>query len=178
MAELATIARPYAEAAFRLARDANALPHWSQMLSLVGAVVADPHVASALDNPRLTAGDKEALLLSICGDKLDTLGRNFVRVLVEAQRVTVMPQIAELYDKLRHDAEGVATAQIESAFPLTDTQLATITASLEQHFGRKIDATVAVVPALIGGARITVGDKVIDGSVQAKLEAMATQLRA
>ena len=178
MAEITTIARPYAEAAFRLAQENNALPHWSQTLALVSAIVADPKVASALDNPRFTAGDKEALLLSICGDRLDALGRNFVRVLIDAQRVTAMPQIAELYEQLRNDAEGVAKARIETAFPLSESELAAIMASLERHFGRKIDATVAIEPGLIGGARITVGDKVIDGSVQAKLEAMATQLRA
>ena len=178
MAELITIARPYAEAAFRIAQDHKAFAAWSDMLHLASSVVADPRVASALDNPGRTAADKEALLLSICGDRLDLLGRNFIRVLVEAKRIALLPQIATLFEGLKNAAEGVAKARIESAFPLTDAQLAEITASLEKHFGRKIDATVAVDPALIGGARITVGDTVIDGSVQAKLQAMATQLRA
>ena len=178
MAELTTIARPYAEAAFRIARDNNAFAVWSEMLRVVSAVAADARVASALDNPRLTGGDKASLLLSICGEKLDTLGRNFVKVLVEADRVDVLPQISTLFEALRNNAEGVAMARIETAFPLTDTQLADITASLEKHFGKKIDATVVVEPALIGGARITVGDKVIDGSVRAKLDAMAARLRA
>jgi F-type H+-transporting ATPase subunit delta len=178
MAELTTIARPYAEAAFRLAQENNTFAGWSDMLRLTSSVVADPRVASALDNPKLTTADKEALLLSVCGDRLDPLGRNFVRVLVEAKRVSVLPQIAALFEGLKNEAEGVAKARIESAFPLEAAQLAEITASLEKHFGKKIDATVAVEPALIGGARITVGDTVIDGSVQAKLQAMATQLRA
>ena len=177
MAESTTIARPYAEAAFRIARDNNAFPAWSQMLALVSSVTADAKVASALDNPRLTAGDKASLLLSICGDKLDALGRNFVKVLVEANRVDVLPQISALFEALRNDAEGVAKARIETAFALTDTQLADIKASLEKHFGKKIEATVEVEPALIGGARITVGDTVIDGSVRAKLDAMASKLR-
>ena len=100
MAELTTIARPYAEAAFRIARDANALPVWSQMLRFVSGVAADRRMAAALDNPKLTTGDKEALLLSVCGDKLDPLGRNFVRVLVEADRIAVLPQIATLFETL------------------------------------------------------------------------------
>jgi len=178
MAELTTIARPYAEAAFRIASEANALPVWSQMLRFVSGIVADPRVRAALDNPKLTAGDKEALLLSIVGDKLDPMGRNFVRVLIEAERIAVLPQIAMLFESLKDAAEGQAKARIDSAFPLSDTQLAEITAALEKRFGKKIEATVNVDPTLIGGARITVGDTVIDGTVTSQLATMATRLRA
>lgn len=178
MAELTTIARPYAEAAFRLAREQNAFPAWSQMLGFVSQVAADPQMAAALDNPKLTAADKEALLLKVCGERLDANGRNFVRVLIEADRIGVLPQIAALFDGLKDAAEGVAKARIDTAFPLSADELAGIKSALERHFGKKIEATVAVDPELIGGARITVGDTVIDGSVQAKLQAMATQLRA
>jgi len=178
MAELTTIARPYAEAAFRIASEANALPVWSQMLRFVSGIVADPRVRAALDNPKLTAGDKEALLLSIVGDKLDPMGRNFVRVLIEAERIAVLPQIAMLFESLKDAAEGQAKARIDSAFPLSDAQLAEITAALEKRFGKKIEATVNVDPTLIGGARITVGDTVIDGTVTSQLATMATRLRA
>ncbi len=178
MAELTTIARPYAEAAFQIASDASALPVWSQMLRLVSGIVADPRVSSALDNPQLGTGDKEALLLSIVGDRLNPLGRNFVRVLIEADRLAVLPEIAMLFESLKDAADGLAKARIDSAFPLSDAQVAEITAALEKHFGKKIEATVNVEPSLIGGARITVGDTVIDGSVQSKLQAMAIQLRA
>jgi F-type H+-transporting ATPase subunit delta len=178
MAELTTIARPYAEAAFRLAREGNALPVWSEMLRLVSAVVAEPKVATALDNPNLAAGDKQALLLSLCGDRLNGEGRNFVRVLVEADRMALMPQILEMFGTLKDEADGVARARIDSAFELSEAQLATLTAALAKRFGKRIEATVTVDPALIGGARITVGDTVIDGTVQAKLAAMAHQLRA
>jgi F-type H+-transporting ATPase subunit delta len=178
VAELTTIARPYAEAAFRIARDANTLPVWSQMLRFVGDVVADPQVAAALDNPKLTASDKAAMLLSIGGERLDAPGRNFVRVLVEADRIAVLPQIRELFEALKDDTDGVAKARIESAFPLSDAQLSELTVALEKRFGRKIEATVDVDPALGGGARITVGDTVIDGTIEAQLAAMAIQLRA
>jgi F-type H+-transporting ATPase subunit delta len=177
MAELTTIARPYAEAAFQLAREANALPQWSEMLRLFGAVVADAQMAAALDNPRLTAADKEALVLAVCGDRLDSLGRNFVRVLVGADRVGALPQIRELFEGLKNDADGIAEAHIDSAYPLSEAQVAELTAALETRFGKKIEATVRVDEALIGGARITVGDTVIDASVQAQLNAMAARLR-
>jgi F-type H+-transporting ATPase subunit delta len=178
MAELTTIARPYAEAAFRIAREQNALPAWSAMLRMVGAVVADPKVAAALDNPQLTAAAKESLLLSVCGDGLDREARNFVRVVVDADRIGVMREITALFEDLKDAAEGVAQARIESAFPLGAAQVAELTAALEKRFGKRIEAAVSVDPALIGGARVTVGDTVIDGSVAAQLQAMATQLRA
>jgi F-type H+-transporting ATPase subunit delta len=178
MAELTTIARPYAEAAFALAREANALPVWSERLHYLSAIVADDAVARALDNPKLTAGDKGALLLSIAGDKLDATVRNFVRVLVEADRVALLPQIATLFDALRHEAEGVAMARIDTALPLTDDELASLTATLAKRFRKRIEATVNVAPELLGGARISVGDTVIDASVEAQLQSMASQLRA
>lgn len=178
MAELTTIARPYAEAAFRLAQESNSFATWSKSLGLVSAIVGDPRIAAALDNPRLTAADKEALLLSVAGAELDTPGRNFVRVLVEADRIGVVPQIASLFDELKNGAEGIARARIDTAFALSNEDLASITSALEKRFGKKIETTVNVDPELIGGARITVGDTVIDGTVQAKLSAMATQLRS
>jgi len=178
MAELSTIARPYAEAAFEIAQQGSALGAWSQMLRFAATIVGDARVAAALDNPRLDAGAKESLLLSIAGDRFDAQARNFIRVLVEADRVAVLPQISAQFDALKDDAEATAKATIESAFELSDAQVAALKAALEQRFGRKIEATVSINPALIGGARVTVGDAVIDGSVQAKLGAMSTQLRA
>lgn len=178
MAELATIARPYAEAAFALARDEHALPAWSDMLKFASSIVADDRVAKALDNPRLDSRAKEALLLSIAGDRFNEPARNFIRVLVESERVTLLPQIAAMFETLKDDAESTAKATIESAFALTDAQLAEMQQALEKRFGRKIETTVSVNPDLIGGARVTVGDAVLDGSVQAKLAAMHAQLRA
>ncbi len=178
MAELSTIARPYAEAAFDLARQESALGAWSQMLRFGATIVADERVAAALDNPRLDAGAKESLLLSIAGDRFDAQARNFIRVLVDADRIAMLPQIAAQFDALKDAAEATAKATIESAFDLTEAQVAGLKSALEKRFGKKIETSVSVNPALIGGARVTVGDAVIDGSVQARLDAMSTQLRA
>lgn len=178
MAELTTIARPYAEAAFAIARETNALTAWSQMLRLASAVVADPKVALALDNPKLDTPAKESLLLSLCGDQLNGEGRNFVRVLVEGDRIALLPAIQAQFEALKDNADGVAKAMIETAFPMADSDLAALTAALAKRFGRKIEATVVVKPELIGGARVTVGDNVIDATVQEQLRAMAVQLRA
>jgi len=178
MAELATIARPYAEAAFELARDEQALPAWSDMLRFAASIVADPRVAQALDNPRLDAAAKQSLLLSIGGDRFDGEARNFIRVLVEGERVALLPQISAMFETLKNEAEAVAKATIESAFELTDAQLAELRGALEKRFGKKVETTVTVNRDLVGGARVTVGDAVLDGSVQAKLAAMRAQLRA
>ena len=178
MAELLTIARPYAEAVFALAQEQNALPVWAEMLKLAGDVAADPQMRVALDNPKLGKDAKESLFLSVCGDRLNADGKNFVRVLIEAERIELLPEIRELYGALKDEADGVARANIASAFPVTDAELASLKAALEKRFGKKIEATVSVDEELIGGARITVGDTVIDASVQGELQAMATHLRA
>jgi F-type H+-transporting ATPase subunit delta len=178
MAERATIARPYADAAFEFARDANALRQWGEMLRFLESVAADRRMAEALGSPKFSGDQKSSLLLSVAGDRLDTGMRNFVHILVDADRIALLPEIRALFEALRDDAEGVAKATIESAMALSPEQTAGFTAALEKRFGKRIEATVRVDPALIGGARITVGDTVIDGSVQAKLDAMAQALRA
>jgi F-type H+-transporting ATPase subunit delta len=177
MAEPLTVARPYAEAAYALARESNALPVWAEMLRVATAVGADAQVRAALDNPKLAAAEKEALFLSICGDKLDLGGRNFIRVLIEADRIGLLPEIRTLFDALKDEADGVARAQIISAFPIDDAQLSALRKGLGRRFGKKIEATVSVDRALIGGAKIIVGDTVIDASVQSELQTMANELR-
>ena len=178
MAELTTIARPYAEAAFEIASSANALPQWSEMLRFGATVVVDPKIADALTSPVLDAAARESLFLSICGDRLNAEGRNFMRVLIEAERIALLPQIHDLFERRKNAAEGVAKAVIESASSLTEDQVAALTSALAKRFDKTIEATVSINPDLIGGARITVGDAVIDGSIQGKLAQMAQQLRA
>ena len=178
MAELATVARPYAEAAFKLGTEQNALPVWGEMLRFAAAVMNDPAMASAIDNPKLGAAEKESLFLSVAGDRINAIGRNFIKVLVEADRITLLPQIEAMFAQLKNAAEGVAKAQIVSAIALTETQVSELKAVLETRFGKKIEATVSVDPSLIGGARIVVGDQVVDGSIAGKLQAMATQLKS
>jgi F-type H+-transporting ATPase subunit delta len=177
MAEPITIARPYAEAAFALAREQNALPVWAEMLRAAAAIAADPQMQDALENPKLSVTDKEALFLSICGDRINAEGRNFVRVLIEAERIGLISQIRDLFGALKDADEGVARASITSAFPLSDGELSELKRALERRFGKKIETTVSVDDSLIGGAKIVVGDTVIDASVRAELESMANHLR-
>lgn len=176
MAELVTIARPYAEAIFKLARESRNLEGWSDMLALIEAVVRDEQVARRIGDPNVDAATLEGLILGALGDRLDGQGRNFVQVLIHNQRLELVPQIRTLYEELRREHEGVVEATIVSALPIKDDQARDLLAALEKKYGRKVNARMEVDPALIGGARIVVGDKVIDATVRGRLDAMAAAL--
>lgn len=181
MAEALTIARPYAEAVFKLAieKDANkALSVWSDMLQLAAAVAADERIQALIGNPKVSSKRLGELLLGICGDELNGEGRNFILLLVENGRVEILPQVSQLFEQLKTQHEGVLVAKIASAFVMSDAQLKELTAGLEAKFKRKIEAEVSVDPELIGGVKVEIGDEVLDASVRGKLEAMAVALKS
>lgn len=176
MAERTTIARPYADAAFEVARDRNDLAGFGTMLALAQTIATDPSMTEALASPKLDADAKTSLFLSIAGDRFSAEMRNFVRILIEGDRIGVLPEIRALYGTRKDAADGVAKATIETAMPIPAEQLVELTGALERRFGKRIEVTLAENPALVGGARITVGDTVIDGSVRGKLAVMAQAL--
>ena len=176
MAELATIARPYAEAVFRLARQANALPAWSDALNLIATIYQDPQMQAAIANPKVTAADIERLLLAICGERIDSVACNLIRLLVHNRRLSVLSEIRELFEQLKLEDEGKLDAKISSAFPMEDAQRSQVVDLLSSRFKRKINATVTVDPDLIGGIKVEVGDKVWDASVRGRLQTMAAIL--
>ncbi|TFH10197.1 MAG: F0F1 ATP synthase subunit delta, partial [Nitrosomonadales bacterium] len=150
MAEALTIARPYAEAAFRLAKAGDTLSAWSSMLQFTAVIAVDKHIRTLLGNPEVSTKRLGELLLDICGDKLNNEGRNFILLLVENKRVEVLPEIRDLFEQLKAQHEGVLEAKIASAFAMTDVQLKDLVAGLESKFKRKIEAKVNVSPELIG----------------------------
>jgi F-type H+-transporting ATPase subunit delta len=176
MAELVTIARPYAEAAFRLAVENGNLGGWSDTLALLDAVVSDRDVAQHVDDPNTDERALESLLLGLLGDRLDGQGRNFLQLLIHNGRLTILSQIRELYEDLRREHEGILNAHIVSALPMSEEQVRDLVATLEKKYGRKVRAQVDVDGELIGGARIMVGDKMIDATVRGRLDAMASAL--
>ena len=176
MAELTTLARPYAQAVFRLAQEQQALSRWSDMLALVAHVAADPDVRKLLDNPRMTSEQLSELFMDIGGDRLNDDGRNLIRVLAEARRLAVLPEIFGLFEQLKNAAEGAIQAQLITAFPATDAQKQTIAAALKQRFGRDVQLEYITDPTLMGGAVVRAGDLVIDGSVRGKLARLGTAL--
>ncbi len=175
MAELATIARPYAEALFRVAKSGN-LAAWSDLVSEMAAVAALPDVKSFASNPKLSDQQVAETFLSLLKSKLTPEAKNFVQMLAENGRLTLLPEIGTQFHVLKNAAEGAADAEITSAFELTGAQVKDLVATLEKKFGRKLNPSVKVDSSLIGGVRVAVGDEVLDTSVRAKLQQMYVAL--
>jgi F-type H+-transporting ATPase subunit delta len=179
MAELATIARPYAEALFKSA-GAEGEKLAAQMTSLA-TLAADPDLRQFADNPKVGAVQVFDLIAGVALQKglaLDTKVANLLRAVLDNGRLAALPQVAAQFGELVNAQSGVSDATIQSAFPMSLVQVADTVAALEKRFGRKLNPTVQVVPELIGGIRVTVGDEVLDTSVKARLEQMKAALTA
>ena len=166
MSQALTLARPYARAAFAIAREGNALPAWSDALAFAARVAADPTVSALLGNPGLIQADATTLLAPEGADA--TFG-NFLGLLFENRRLPLLPEIAGMFDELRFEAERVVKAKVTSAVAMPAAELETIKAALKKRFGRDVEVETAVDESLIGGAVIDAGDVVIDGSLKGKL---------
>ena len=178
MAEPSTVARPYAEAAFKLADAQGKLADWSAALGNLAAVSADARMRAAIGDPNLPAAKVAGLFLSILSGKLSGEAENYVRVLAENGRLEVLPEIRAQFEALKNEREGVVEAEVTSAFEMDQAQLADLVARLEKNTGRKVRAKVSVDKSLIGGVKVVIGDKVIDGSARAQLAALETALKA
>jgi F-type H+-transporting ATPase subunit delta len=173
MSQALTLARPYARAAFAIARDGGKLAGWSDALGFAARVAADPQVAALLGHPRLGRDDAVALLAP---EGVDSVFADFLGLLFDNRRLPLLPEIAGLYDELRLESERVVKARVSSATALPAAELESIRAALKQRFGREVEVEAAVDAALIGGAVIDAGDVVIDGSLRGKLERLQTVL--
>lgn len=176
MAESLTIARPYAEAAFDLAREAGTLGSWSDALRRLATVVDTDSARELIGNPRLS-NEQVAQLVADASGQLAAEQTSFVRVLAGNERLAVLPEIAELFEQLRNGHEGVLDAQIRSAYPLDEKQIDDIVATLAGKYGKRIKASVTVDANLIGGVAVKIGDEVIDASVRGKLARMASAMK-
>ncbi|HSB25091.1 MAG TPA: F0F1 ATP synthase subunit delta [Burkholderiaceae bacterium] len=177
MAELATIARPYAEALDQSVSGEQALSLIPQLQALA-AVAANPDMQQLADNPKVTAAQVFGVITGVAKATLDPKVQNLLRTVVDNGRLAALPEIAAQFNALVKSRSGTSDATIESAFPIDAAQLQQVVAALEKRFGRKLNASVVVDPELIGGIRVVVGDEVLDTSVRARLEKMRLALAA
>jgi len=178
MAEPSTIARPYADAAFRLADAQGKLAEWSTALANLAGVAADERVRVAVSDPNLSAAKAAGLIISILAGKLSGDAENFVRVLAENGRLDVVTEIRTHFEVLKNEREGMVDAEVFTAFEMDQAQVADLVSRLEKSTGRKVKARVSVDKSLIGGVKVVIGDKVIDGSARAQLSALENALKA
>jgi F-type H+-transporting ATPase subunit delta len=176
MAERATIARPYAKAAFEYARGASDFAAWSQALARLAEIVADPRVAALTKSPQWGAADTAGLIIDIAGASLDAGMQNFVRVLTENHRLLLLQEIAAHYEEFRSAVENTVDVEVVSAVKLDAAQSDKLSAALAKRLKRNVRMKNSVDATLLGGAVLRAGDLVIDGSLKGRLERLATEL--
>ncbi|MGB7182678.1 MAG: F0F1 ATP synthase subunit delta [Burkholderiaceae bacterium] len=176
MAEALTIARPYAEAAFKIAQEQNALPDWADALNRLAIVASTPEARRIADDPGL----KSSVVADVIADSAGPLSaeqKNFLHALVDNDRLGVLSEVATHYRKLHANQVGTLDAEVRSAFPLSDDQTAQIKSALEEKYQKPVNVEIHVAPELIGGVSIRIGDDVMDSSVRGKLDQMANSLK-
>ncbi|MFI2811106.1 MULTISPECIES: F0F1 ATP synthase subunit delta [Microbulbifer] len=178
MAELSTLARPYAKAAFAYAQEASDLGGWSTALATAAAVSQSEKVGEMLENPQLTSDERADKFLSICSDDLSESGKNFIRLLAENHRLPLLPEIYELFEELKAQAEASLEVEVVSARPLSEAQAQQLTQALSKKFEREVHLHGSVDESLLGGAIIRAGDTVIDGTVRGRLAKLAEAMNS
>lgn len=176
MAETITVARPYALAAFDEARKLGDLKSWSDMLQSLAYAVVDAEVRSAITSPRVARSQLENLMLALCGGKASATGQNFIKLLVENQRLTLLPEITALFEVMRVEAEKSVDVVVTSAFDLNETQKQKISTAMKNRMGQEVRLSCETDRKLLGGIIIRTGDKVIDGSARTQLSELANAL--
>ena len=178
MAELSTLARPYARAAFEFARDRGELQTWSAQLASAAAVTLDVVMARVLGNPALTAAQQAQTLKDVCGDAINTHGQNFVSVLASNKRLTLLPEISAVFEQYKANQEKTVDVKVFSAFEVTEQTEQTLARVLRTKLEREVKVDSVVDKALLGGVLIRAGDLVIDGSVRGRLNKLAEAMNS
>ncbi|SDU36491.1 ATP synthase F1 subcomplex delta subunit [Pseudomonas pohangensis] len=178
MAELTTLARPYAKAAFEFAQSQKQLTEWSAMLGLASSVSVDKTIQQMLRVPRLTGAEKANTFVEVCGDKLDAKVQNFIHLLAENDRLLLLPEITELFELYKAEQEKSVDVEVTSAFALNNEQKDKLAKVLSARLSREVRLHATEDSSLIGGVVIRAGDLVIDGSVRGKIAKLAEALKS
>jgi len=178
MAEISTIARPYAVAIFNLAKEEKSLSDWSDMLALMSSIVENEDIKLFIQDSKVLDIDREKVLLDICGNQINNSGKNLIKLLVEYKRLLVLSEITLVFESLKADDEGAMEAQIIMAEKPDEKMVENLINSLEKRFDKKIEGKVVIDKSIVGGTKIIVGDSVIDASVREQLDNLAYTLKA
>ena len=178
MAEISTIARPYAVAIFNLAKEEKSLSDWSDMLALMSSIVENKDIKLFIQDSKVLDVDREKVLLDICGNQINNSGKNLIKLLVEYKRLLILSEITSVFESLKADDEGAMEAQIIMAEKPDEKMVENLINSLEKRFDKKIEGKVVIDKSIVGGTKIIVGDSVIDASVREQLDNLAYTLKA
>ncbi len=173
MSELSTLARPYAEAVFKRALETKAASDWSEMLAFLSVVMQDKEVVAIIANPKVSQKQLTSLLLDISQGQLKDEGVNFLKLLIQNDRLILAPQISEIYESYKAEHEGYIDVELTSAYALTKEEQNKFATTLKKLLNKKIHITTSIDKSLIGGYLAKAGDKVIDGSVKGQLQQLA-----
>ncbi len=176
MSELATLARPYAVAVFKRAKETDSAKTWSKNLAFLAAVLSDKSISGVIDDPKIGKSALSTLLLDICEGQLDQEGSNFLKLLIENNRLSLIAAIAEIFETYKAEDEGSIDVDVTTAFAFTKESKQSFNTTLEKAFGKKINMKIAVDSSLLGGVLVRAGDQVIDGSVRGQLQQLAQRL--
>ena len=178
MAELSTLARPYAKAAFEFARGRGELANWSAQLATVAAVTSDDNVRTILDDPAMTSQQLATTINDLCGDSINAEGRNFVAILADNKRLALLPEICSLFEQYKANLEKTVEVEVHSAFALGEDTQQRLADVLKQKLEREVRVDTEVDESLLGGVLIRAGDLVIDGSVRGRLNKLAEAMNS
>lgn len=178
MAELSTLARPYAKAAFEYARESKQLPQWAEQLSVVAAVAVDKALKAVLNDPALTAEQQAHTLCDVCGDALSEQVHNFIGVLAANKRLGLLPEIYSLFEQYKANQEKTVDVEVVSAFDLADEARDKLSAVLGKKLEREVKVRTSTDRNLLGGVLIRAGDLVIDGSIRGRLDKLAAAMNS
>ena len=176
MSELSTLARPYAEAVFKRAKETESSQEWSDTLVFLSAIMQDESLAAIVNNPRVGQDELTQLLQDICQDQITGEANNFLKLLIENGRLSLAPQIAELFENYKAEDEGYVDVDVITAFALTKAEEKSFAASLKKKLNKQVNINASVDKSLIGGFLVKAGDSVIDGSISGQLQQLAKRI--
>ena len=177
MSELATLARPYAAAVFKRAKETGSSEKWSKTLAFLASILSDQRLSSFINNPKVSNEGLSGLMLDISAGQIDAEGANFLKLLVQNRRLNLVPHIVKIFEAYKAEDEGYLDVEVHAAYEFSDEGRQDFSARLEKRLGKKVNMNVTVDKSLIGGVLVRAGDKVIDGSVKGQLQHMQKALQ-